>query len=172
MIDAEPTAPVTVLEALDALEATVAESRRLPFSSSVVVNEDELVDLIDRVRLSLPEAVVEAGHTVEDRERIIEAAEDEAQAALDRARAEADRILEEARAHAEMLVATHTVLREAESRAQALLADAESQAGQVTADADAYAVEVMGTMEKHLDKSLATIRNGMEALPVGRKRRR
>ncbi|HKR98656.1 MAG TPA: hypothetical protein VJU79_03985, partial [Candidatus Dormibacteraeota bacterium] len=88
------TEPAVTL--IDALEELLSSGRRLPFSASVVVNEDEALDLVDRVRLALPDDLVAARHLVEDRDRIVAAAEQEAEAIVARAEEEARGILEDA----------------------------------------------------------------------------
>ena len=41
--------PVSVLELVDQLEDVVTAARRLPLSANVVVNEDETLELVDRI---------------------------------------------------------------------------------------------------------------------------
>src|ERR1700736_839715 len=43
------------IDLVDALEDLVGGARRLPFTPSVVVNEEEILELVDRIRLALPD---------------------------------------------------------------------------------------------------------------------
>ena len=42
-----------VLGVLDALEATILEGQKVPFTEKVLLNEKQLIDLIDKLRVSL-----------------------------------------------------------------------------------------------------------------------
>jgi len=162
---------VSVVKAIDELEELVTTGRRVPFSSNVVVNEDETLELIDRARLGLPEEVVRARHTLDERERILAASEEEAAAIIERAQQDAHAIVTEAENQAQKLVSEHEILRLAQERADALLMEAEDKAGSTNREADAYAREVMEELEQHLARYHATVRKGLQALPKERKRR-
>jgi hypothetical protein len=71
-------APPSTLDLLDALEALLAEARRVPFSGSVMVNDGDLIQLVDRIRLSLPADVVQAQRLLDQRERVLTDTEERA----------------------------------------------------------------------------------------------
>ena len=68
----------TVIDLVDQLEELVSTGRRVPFTAGVVVNEDELLELIDRTRLGLPDELVQARHVLEDQRRVLVETEQEA----------------------------------------------------------------------------------------------
>lgn len=164
----------SVLELVDQLEDMVSGSRRLPLSTSVVLNEDDLLELVDRIRLALPDELVGARHTLEDAQRIMAAAEAEAERALARVEQESERMVREARDQASYLVSQHSILSQAQAQADTMLGDAEERAARVRHDADSYAREVMSHIEEQMTRALATVRRGLETLPVsaGDRRRR
>ena len=155
----------SVVDIIDQLEEMVTSGRRLPFSASVVVNEDETLELIDRARLGLPDELVRARHTVAERDRLLEAAEREAEDLLERARDEAQRLQAEAEDRAAAMVSDHEVLRGAHERADAVVGEADQTAATTRREADAYAREVMEELDVHLTRALSTVRKGLEALP-------
>jgi vacuolar-type H+-ATPase subunit H len=155
----------SVLELVDQLEDMVAGARRLPLSASVVVNEDELLELVDRIRLGLPDELVQARHTLEDGDRVVAAAQQEAERTLGSAEHDAERMVREAREHASALVSQHHIVTEAQARADSLLADAEERATTVRMEADSYAREVMSHLEEQLTRAVHTVRRGLETLP-------
>jgi hypothetical protein len=166
--------PGGVLELFDQLEELVSGARRVPLSASVVLNEDDALELIDRARLRLPDELVAARHTVEDRARIIAEAQREADATLSRGEQEAERLVHDAEARAAQLVDGHAVTAQARAQAAALVTDAEAQAAATRAEADGYAREVMVRLEDQLARTMSTVRKGIEALPPppGARRRR
>ena len=46
-----------ILHLIDRLEALVEDSFHLPFTSNVIVQEDAFLDIIDQMRVTIPEEV-------------------------------------------------------------------------------------------------------------------
>ena len=155
----------SVIELVDQLEDVVATARRLPLSASVVVNEDDTLELVDRIRLGLPDELVQARHTVQDRERILAAANEEAERLLSSADAEAARLVREAGERAAAMIDRHELTEQARAHAEALIAEAEERAASVHREADAYAHDVMRSLEEQLMRAITTVRRGIETLP-------
>lgn len=166
----------TVVDVLNALEELLGASRSLPFTSSVVVNEEEIIELADRIRLSLPDEVVRARHTLDERDQLLDRAARDADELLARAGEEAERLVREAHARAADLVDEHAVLRAATEKANEVGAAADEHAASQRRAADDYAREVMQRLEEQLERWLATVREGISALPEqpqsGRRRKR
>src|SRR5580704_19150424 len=97
----------TVIDLVDQLEELVSTGRRVPFTAGVVVNEDEVLELIDRTRLGLPDELMQARHLLEDQRRVVLEAEQEAERILSRAEAEAARMVGEAEARVAVMVGDH-----------------------------------------------------------------
>jgi vacuolar-type H+-ATPase subunit H len=174
-MSAGQNASASVVELIDQLEELVSSARRLPFSASVVINEDDVLDLVDRVRVALPDDLIQARHTVEDRDRISATAEQEAESILAGAEEEAKQLIAEAEDRASTLTADSAITAHAHVRAEAVVSEAESQAAAIRAEADAYARDLMKQLEDQLGRALATVRKGIETLPKpdarrGRKR--
>ena len=161
----EVSEPVSVLELVDQLEDAVTGARRLPLSANVLVNEDETLELVDRIRLGLPDELVQARHMLEDRERILASAEEEGEHMLRQAEEQAERLVREASERAAMLVSEHTVTAQARAHADAAVAEAEDRAATTRAEADAYARDVMLRLDEHLTQVVTTVRKGIETLP-------
>src|SRR5579864_9227360 len=98
--------PVDVLYLLDQLEEVLGAGSRVPLTSRTLVDEPEILDIIDQIRLSIPEEIKAAKRLTEERDQLLSAA-----------RVEADRILQEADAQAAERVGEHHLVRSAEARA-------------------------------------------------------
>jgi hypothetical protein len=166
MADETRQTDTTVIDLVDQLEELVTTGRRVPFTAGVVVNEDELLELIDRTRLGLPDELVQARHLLEDQRRVVVEAQQEAERILSRADTESQRLVEEAKARAAVMVGDHEIADQARAHAATLLADAEERAAKTCADADAYARDVMVRLEDQLMRAATIVRKGIEALPV------
>ncbi len=178
-----PNTGPSSLDLIDGIETLVSEGRRIPFSASVVVNEDRLIEIIDQIRLGMPQELVDAHHTVVDRDRIIAAAEEEAGFILTNAQDDAEKLVAaakseslglvtEAHQEAAALTADHEIVSAAKRRADELVADAEARAVEVRSQADAYAREVMQELEGNLNRALVTVHKGLDALPAPGKHHR
>ncbi|MGD0195083.1 MAG: hypothetical protein ABSC35_09510 [Candidatus Dormibacteria bacterium] len=174
MTDGPESVDTTVIDLVDQLEELVSTGRRVPFTSGVVVNEDEVLELIDRTRLALPDELMQARHLLEDQRRVLTEAEQEAERILSRAEAEVDRIVAEAQARAAVMVNDHALVDQAREQAATLIAQAEERAAKTCSDADAYAREVMLRLEDQLMRAATTVRKGIDALPAegGSRRKR
>jgi F0F1-type ATP synthase membrane subunit b/b' len=163
----------SVVDLIDAIEGIVVAGRRVPFSANVVVNEDETLDLIDRARLGLPTELVQARHTLVDREQILEAAQRQAESMVARAQEDAQALIAEAEARAAKELDEHEVLILAQQRADTIVLEAEDRAEAIKSEADGYAREVMEELDVKLTKALSTVRKGLETLPkIGKKARK
>ncbi|MBJ7608600.1 MAG: hypothetical protein JF887_04095 [Candidatus Dormibacteraeota bacterium] len=155
----------TVLDIVDALEELLGGARRVPFTPNVVVNEEEVVELADRIRVALPDDLMAARHTLEERDRTLERSAREAADVSSRAQEEAERTVREARAQAASLIEEHVIVRAATERANSLVAEAQQQILSQRTAADDYAHQVMRRLEEQLERWLATVREGLQSLP-------
>ena len=140
-------------EIIDRMEYVVHHARRVPFSAQVIVDEEEIVELLDELRASLPEEIKQANRVVQEQHRLIS-----------EAHAEAGRITARASERAEGAVRDHEVLRRVERQAQQTLREAQARADQTVREAEAYALEQLQQLEAHLGRTLATVKRGVEAL--------
>jgi hypothetical protein len=84
-----------ILHLIDRLETLVTESFHLPFTSNVIIQEDSFLDIIDQMRVSIPEEVKLAKRTEAERERLLLQAEEEANRVVDMARDRAGSLTDE-----------------------------------------------------------------------------
>jgi nitrogen-specific signal transduction histidine kinase len=138
---------------LDRFEAVLVEGRQVPLTSGVVVDRDRCFDLINQMRVSIPEEVKKAKRLHQERERVIAQANEEA-----------ERIVALAREQAAALVREHEVLQQAEVHAQEVLNQVKDEAQAVRAGADDYALVVLQQLEERLLQQLGIVRNGISTL--------
>lgn len=142
-----------ILYLIDQLEQLVLRSRPIPFLRWVVIEEQRLLDLIDQMRVTIPQEVKQARRIAQERERIIAQAKEEA-----------ERIVEIAQEQASELIAQHQVVQAAEQRASVIIERAQREAERLKADADDYALARLMELEETLSRLLQVVRNGIEKL--------
>jgi len=151
---------IEIQHLVDRLEALLNESWLIPLTSNRIINEEEYLDIIDQMRITIPAGIKQAKRIQQERERIIAQAQEEA-----------ERIVTLAREQAANLTNEHEILKAAEAKAEALLEQAQQQAEDIKADADDYVIEVLSELEEQLMVFLTTVRNGLKAVQRERGRR-
>ena len=138
---------------IDRLEQVLTESRRIPLSANLLVDEDRLFNIIDQMRVSIPEEVKRANRVEAEKDRILAQAQEEA-----------ERIRELAKHEATDLVRRDTVMVSAQGRADTILERARRDAEMMRQESDVYALDVLAKLEEDMLRSLSVIRNGMRKL--------
>jgi vacuolar-type H+-ATPase subunit H len=139
-----------ILHLIDRLESLVTDSFHIPFTSNVVVQEDAFLDVIDQMRVTIPEEVKLAKRTEAERERLLMQAQEEANRLVDMARDKATTLTEE-----------HELVVFARERADQIEAEAHMQADEILSETDEYIVDQLSELEEQLMKTLTTVRNGL-----------
>lgn len=145
---------LTVLEdLLHQLEEIVQTARGMPLSSSVLVNRQDVVDIIETLKRSLPDEFARARGILGDAEEVI-----------DRARQEGRRMIEQAKAERDRLVGKTEVVEAATREAERIIAQAEMHARRIRAEAEQYVESKLATFEIMLQKTLQTVERGRARL--------
>jgi cell division septum initiation protein DivIVA len=146
---------VSVYRVIDKIESTVKEGLWLPFGYRVIAQEQTL-DLIEKLRASLPDEVGRAKQVTQEKDRL-----------LSQAKEQADKIVEEASTTKSQLLDENELARIAQSRAEALIAQAEARAVEIRRGADEYADRVLAQLDSTLGGALASVQKGRQALAAG-----
>ena len=142
-----------VLVLIDKLDDLNNNARSVPLTDSVMIDREEIYDLLDQMRSTIPEEVKQARWIVKERQEM-----------LTEAKQESERIVAEASEKAEQLAAQEEIVRVAERQAHEIVDDAREREREIRLGAEDYADEVLGNLEVNLDKFLAAVRRGRERL--------
>jgi len=142
-----------ILQMIDRLEELLNESRPLPFTHNVIVDEDRMLDLIDQMRVSIPEEVKKAQQLMAQRDRLIAQAQEEANRTVNLAR---DRSSE--------LVERDQVVQAAYTQAEQIKAQAYADGEAIRREADEYVLETLRNLEMEMERAINQIRNGIRTL--------
>ena len=152
LVDSEVIAedPDDVLVLLDRLEELVGVGRRFPLSTRVMVEEEEFLGLLDRIRAAVPREIQQAQRVIEDRSDIITSAQQDAA-----------KILDMARSQAEYIISEQGITNEARQRGEELLRQVELDRRESMSDIDTYALQQIGRVEVAIQDGLNLV---MDAL--------
>ncbi len=142
-----------ILHLIDRLEEILNDSRAIPFTHNVVVDEDKVLDLIDQMRVAIPEEVKKSQQLLAQRDRLLAQAQEEA-----------NRTLALAREKSEQLVERDAIVQAASARADQIVAQAKADIENTRRDADEYAMDTLNKLEMELDRVLTQVRNGINTL--------
>jgi vacuolar-type H+-ATPase subunit H len=142
-----------ILHLVDRLEELFNESRPIWFTHSVIVDEDRMLDLIDQMRVSIPEEIKKAQQILVQRDRILAQAQEEA-----------NRTLALAREKSEGLVERDSIVQAAQGRADQIIAQARSDGDATRHEADEYVLDALNKLEMELDRILNQVRNGITTI--------
>jgi hypothetical protein len=127
---------------IDEIEDILAQGRRVPFSGRLLVDEEKLLDIIDRMRVAVPEELKQARRVIAEQERLIGEAQARVQAALQE----------------------QGLLAAIEAERARLLDQAEREAVGIRNGADDYAHQVLEELQIRLGKLQASVQNGLGEL--------
>ena len=148
-----PGATMDVLESIDRLHDLVHNAKHVPLRGEVRVDKEKLDDLLNQLRVTIPEELKEARWIVKERQEMLAAAE-----------RGAERILGEAHERQTQLVVEHDLIRQGELASENIIDDARAEDREIRLGAEDYADEILGTLEINLSKFIAAIHRGRERL--------
>ncbi len=138
---------------LERLESQIATGTGVPRTRKVLVDKDAVLDLIDQLRVAVPEEIHAAKRINAEGERIIEKANEEA-----------TRIAARAQEQATYLIGERGLTEAAQAEGRQIISEATAAADDTRAGADEYAAQILATLETEVRKALAGIEKGMDVL--------
>ena len=142
-----------VLVLIDKLDDLVHNAKQVPLTDQVRVDKEEIYDLLDQMRATIPEEIKQARWIVKERQEM-----------LAEAKREAERIVKEARERQDRLISNEEVMKAAERQAEDILDEAQAREREIRLGAEDYADEILNTLEINLTKFIAAVQRGRERL--------
>jgi cell division septum initiation protein DivIVA len=131
----------------------VHNAKQVPLTDQVRVDKEEIYDLLDQMRATIPEEIKQARWIVKERQEM-----------LAEAKREAERILKEGRERVERLISDEEIVKAAERAAEDIVEDARAHEREIRLGAEDYADEILDTLETNLSKFIAAVQRGRERL--------
>lgn len=177
---------VDIQRELNRLEEMILDSPRIPLTGRTIVEEEQLLEQLDLIRLNLPNAFEEAEIIIREKEELLLAAEQYARQIIEQAEQRAAQILDETgivrqakqeaqqlwqmvqqeceAAQEQTLAEIERMHREAQKDLEEIRAKAIGEAEAVQNGADEYAERVLNNIEQQLNDMLRIVRNGRQQL--------
>ncbi len=142
-----------ILQLIDRLEELFNQSKAIPLTHNVMVDEDRMLELIDQMRIAIPEEVKKAQQLLAQRDRVMAQAQEEANRTLALAREKADQL-----AHKD------NIALEAQRRAELILSQARADAEATRVEADNYVLDSLNHIHDELERLSTQVRNGIQTI--------
>ena len=145
---------------LQQLEEIVQEAKSMPLSSSVLVNREEMLEILEACQADLPEEIKQARWVVKDREEL-----------LAKARKDAEAIVAKARAEQARLVSKQEVVQTSREEADRILSEANLRSRELRLEAEDYVDAKLAQFEivlektyQDMEKLIAQVQRGRDKL--------
>ena len=136
----------SLLDYLDQIEDILDASKSVPFSNKISVEKERIYDVMNEIRLNLPNEIRHAQRIIEDHDKIIADA-----------RAKAATILKEAEEEAKLLTNEHEIFRRANEQATDVIEESKKSARDLRLNAMDYADEILEKTEGMVKETMENI---------------
>lgn len=138
---------------LENLEELLESGTKVPFSSKVMVDVEELREILEDIRLKLPDELKQAKWVKEERQRIIADAEKEA-----------ENMLKEADNKIISLVDEHIITKQALAQKEEIIENANKVSREISIGTRDYADAILEKVEDVLRETLDVVHNNRKEL--------
>lgn len=135
---------------VDRLEDLIDEGRHVWLSKFTLIDEERTLEIIDQMRISVPEQIEKASRLINQRDRL-----------LAQANEEAARIVQLAQERSDEMTNRDAIVQTAQNRAKNIIEQARREAEAIRTEADAYVMDVLRELESQLMRNMNTVRNGI-----------
>lgn len=129
----------SVYTLLESLEDVIEKAKQVPLSSNVKVSREEIFEIIEGIRLALPQEIKQAQRIVHNSESII-----------NNAHASANGVINAANETAEKMTMEHEITKRAQEEAEAIITDARNKAEDMRLGAIEYADQMLENTENQI----------------------
>jgi len=144
---------IDILTLIDQLEQVFDQGFRVPLSDKVAIDKWAFLNIVDQMRLTIPQEIKQARDVQLERDKYIAQAHDEAREIIAQAREDAAKLLDE-----------HQLRRSAQTQAEAMITRARREALRIRAGAEEYAESQLKELDRHVEQLQRVIRNGLTAI--------
>lgn len=135
-----------LLDYLDDIEEVLETSKKIPLSNRISVEKERIMDIINDIRLNLPDDIRHAQRILGDHDRIVA-----------EAHRKAEDILNQAESEAKLRASNHEIFRRASDQAAEIMEAAKKESRDLKMNATDYADERLGEVELQLKELMANM---------------
>jgi len=142
-----------ILNLLERIEDIIEEASKFPLSNKVMIDKEEILEVINEVRLKLPDEINRASWVAKERQRI-----------LNEAQTEADELIEKVREQQKYLIEENEITKQAQKYASQIIQEAERKANEMKMGAYSYSDEILSKLQEKIREINSIIEQNREVL--------
>ncbi len=143
---------------LETSEDIMERSKGIPFTEKGIVDKEEILEIIKEIRLKLPDELKQAKWVKEERGRI-----------LQEAQKEADGIVKEAENRIIAMIDEHEITRKAYEQKSEIIETANEMSREITKGTKEYADSILANIESAINNVYTTMNDAMKTIENNRK---
>ena len=141
------------MDRIDEVIALVENARNVPMSRNCMIDRSEMIGLLEQLRSEIPTELRRAAALLDERDKI-----------LDAGQREADRMIAEAEAEHHRLVSHNEVVVSADRESARMMNEARAEVQRLRDEVDEYVDTTLANFEQFLHRSLASIERGRDKM--------
>lgn len=153
----ERSKSMEIFTLLEALEDILERSKSVPFTEKSIVDKEEVLEIIKDIRLKLPDELKQAKWIKEERARI-----------LDEAQKEADGIVREAENRIISMIDEHEITRKAYEQKAEIIETANEMSREITKGTKDYADGILEDLENAIHTINTSINEALKTIEQNR----
>ncbi|MBS4912697.1 MAG: ATPase [Veillonella sp.] len=138
---------------LEDLENLIESASRIPMTSKLVIEEEEIMNILDAINESLPLEMEESRRVIAERDKI-----------LADAQRQADTLIAQAKEYINKLTDESELVKQAQAQANQIIGAANQSSDELKNSSLQYASDVLRYVESNLEKTLESLRVNRESL--------
>ncbi|ERT58174.1 MULTISPECIES: hypothetical protein [Megasphaera] len=138
---------------LEDLESIILNASKMPFTNKKVVEEEEILQIIDDLKVCMPDELDQSKKVLAERDKIIADAQ-----------RHADSMVAQAKDYIAKLTEESELVRQSQEHANLIIANANQSSEDLKNSSITYAGDVLKYVESTLEKTLSSIRQNRESL--------
>lgn len=142
-----------ILNLLERIEDIIEEASKFPLSNKVMIDKEEILEVINEIRLKLPDEINRASWVAKERQRI-----------LNEAQLEADELIEKVKEQQKYLIEENEITKQAQKYANQLIDEAERKASDMKIGAYNYSDEILSKLQEKIREINGIIEQNREVL--------
>lgn len=142
-----------ILNLLEKIEDIIEEASKLPLSNKVMIDKEEILEVINEIRLKMPDEINRASWVAKERQRI-----------LNEAQAEADELIDKVKDQQSYLIEENEITKQAQKYAEQLVQEAERKASEMKMGAYNYSDEILSKLQEKISEINSIIEQNRDVL--------
>lgn len=153
-----------IINIIDRIETLIETSKSVPVSGNVLIDKTKAMELVDQLRLAIPQEIRSAEEVLSSKDHIINQAQADARHTKSKAEDEFRQRLDQNELVALAENRAEETIKDAEQRSARIIEHSEAEARSRRTDADTYALRSLRALERELAVLSGSVRKGIDVL--------